>query len=295
MARQPRKTRRRLAYLSKILDTERKTEIVDVGSNPMNTPDYLQMVNTGIARVTGFEPQPSAYEKLKEQETENERHLPYAIGDGKDSVLNVCHSPGLTSLLEPDPASFAYLNRWSRARRVLETFPMSTHRLDDLDEIEHMDLLKIDIQGGELTVFKHGKKKLKNALAVMTEVGFMPLYKDQPLLDEQMAELRKQGFMLHKFVFAKQLALWSGFELPLSREESSSQLVDGDAIFIKDLRDPDQWETEDLKHLALLADGCFFSHDLTVRCLAILMKRDVIRRRHIATYIDHLKETQPAE
>lgn len=289
MSRQPRQMRRRLAYLSKILNTERMTEIVDIGSNPMNTPDYDQMVKAGIVRVTGFEPQPSAFEKLKEQETEIERHLPYAIGDGEASVLNVCRSPGMTSLLEPDPASFAFLNRWARASRVIEKFPMSTHRLDDLDEIVHMDLLKIDIQGGELTVFQHGRKKLKTALAVMTEVGFMPLYKDQPLLDDQMAELREQGFMLHKFAFAKQVPLGSGFEIPLRPSALSSQLVDGDAIFIKDLRDPEKWETEDLKHLALLADGCFFSFDLAVRCLSILMKRNVISRQNIIDYIDHLQ------
>jgi len=53
---------------------------------------------------------------------------------------------------------------------VIERVPLETRRLDDVDEIAHLDLLKIDIQGGEVAVFRNGHKKLAEAVAIQTEV-----------------------------------------------------------------------------------------------------------------------------
>ncbi len=54
--------------------------------------------------------------------------------------------------------------------------------LVDLDGLSDIDLIKIDVQGAELDVFRGGGKALANALMVITEVEFVELYTGQPLL-----------------------------------------------------------------------------------------------------------------
>ena len=278
----------RVRVLHGLLAPERPTEIVDIGANPMNTPDYRPMMQAGVVRVTGFEPQPAAFARLAAEADGAARYLPYAIGDGQPGELRVCASSGMTSLLEPDRSTFAYLARFEGDIEVRERVSVDTHRLDDLEEVERVDLLKIDIQGGELTVFRNANRVLSDAVAVMSEVAFVPLYEEQPLLDAQMAELRGHGFMLHKFMFAKALPLRSKLKSPLRRRDTKNQLIDGDAVFIRDLRDPEAVETEALKHLALLADGCFGSLDLAVRCLSILIDRGALREEDTEEYMGHL-------
>jgi FkbM family methyltransferase len=276
--------KKRLSVLLDLLRTERPTHIVDVGSNPVNSPPYKLLAEGKHAVIVGFEPQAEAFAKLESQQSETEVHLPYAIGDGSTGELNITKSSGFTSLLEADTDTLDYLGRFRRLTRVLDRVPLETRKLDDVQEIRDMDLLKIDIQGGELAVFQYGKAKLSNAVAVITEVAFLPIYKDQPLLDDQMAELRAQGFMLHKFLFAKQMKLERPETSSLDKRTHANQLLDGDAVFIRDLRDPAAVDSEQLKHLAILADSTFHSHDLVLVCLAELAGREEVPADAAARY-----------
>ena len=88
-----------------LLSPERLTEVVDIGANPIDgIPPYAPMLAAGLCHVTGFEPQESALLELQQKKGPNERYLPYAVGDGRPRVLNVCRSSGMTSLYKPDPA-----------------------------------------------------------------------------------------------------------------------------------------------------------------------------------------------
>jgi hypothetical protein len=93
--------------ICKILQLDRLTEIVDIGANPIDgAPPYKSMMDSGLCRITGFEPQEEALAELIAKKGENERYLPYAVGDGKTHVLNICRGSGMTSLFDPDPKSF---------------------------------------------------------------------------------------------------------------------------------------------------------------------------------------------
>ncbi len=282
--------RKRLAALAALLSPERLTEIVDIGANPLSRPDYQPLVDAELARVMGFEPNPEAFAALKPRESTFEWHLPYAVGDGGQHELKLTKQSGFTSLFEPRAATLAYLGRWKHTAAVVERMALETKRLDDLGDITQMDFLKIDIQGGELAVFQNGRAKLASAVAVMTEVAFIPLYEGQPLMDAQMAELRAQGFILHRFVFTKTVPLASPFDTPEDKKRAGSQLVDGDAIFIRDLSAPETIADEALVHLALLAEGCFNSPDLALRCLTILMRRGQVRKPKVEAYADMIRE-----
>jgi FkbM family methyltransferase len=71
--------------------------------------------------------------------------------------------------------------------------------LDDfLDEIvgPQPALLKIDVQGGELSVLRGGRQALERFRWVYVEISFMELYEGQPLADEVVDHLRVRGFRL---------------------------------------------------------------------------------------------------
>ena len=76
---------------------------MDIGANPIDgDPPYKPMLEAGLCRVTGFEPQPQALEILRKRKGKHETYLPYALGDGKEHTLHCCEASGMTSMLEPD-------------------------------------------------------------------------------------------------------------------------------------------------------------------------------------------------
>ncbi|HDI6074557.1 TPA: FkbM family methyltransferase, partial [Escherichia coli] len=57
---------------------------------------------------------------------------------------------------------------------------IETKRLDDINDIKEVDLLKIDTQGSELNILVGGEQVLNNTLCIQLEVSFIPLYEGQP-------------------------------------------------------------------------------------------------------------------
>lgn len=264
---------KRVEALLELVGCARLTRIVDVGASPIITPPYKPLLDMGGCEVWGFEPQADAYTDLMRDAGEHEHYVPDAVGDGSMGHLKVCHGSGYTSLLEPSRKAMGYLGYLRRAMKVVETVELQTKRLDDVDDIPEFDLLKIDIQGGETDVFLNGMGKLKSAVAVITEVAAIPLYEDQPLLDEQMRILRDVGYHLHKFQTFKKVKLRTKHTGDLKGQIVRNQLLDGDAIFIRDLLDMKDKPDEELKHLAVLADAVMESYDLALKALDILEAR----------------------
>lgn len=73
-------------------------------------------------------------------------------------------------------------------------------RLEDFvsaDEIKPPALLKLDVQGFELSALKGCESLLQHFAYVYAECSFMELYKGQALADEVIAWLREHGFVLN--------------------------------------------------------------------------------------------------
>ena len=267
-----------------VLAGRRPVEIVDVGANPIDgEPPYAPLLEQGLARVTGFEPQESAYAELAARGDGPHRYLPYAVGDGGEHVLRVCTESGFASMLEPDRDQLALLTDFPRMAAVTARVPMATRRLDDIPEIEHLDFLKIDIQGGELDVFRHGRRLLADAVAVQTEVGFTRLYEDQPTFADLDLELRAQGFVPHRFVNTKTWPLapvqWAD---PL--QEQARHLVEADVLYVRDLARLDGLSDDQLHHLGLICDLAYASYGVTLLCVAELVRRGVLASDSAQTF-----------
>ena len=267
-----------------LLAATRRTAVVDIGANPIDgDPPYAPMLAAGLCTVVGFEPQADALAKLHAAAGPHERYLQHAVGDGGEHELKVTWMNGMTSLFEPDVARLSALNEFARYGQVLERIPVATTRLDDVPDLGPLDLLKIDVQGSELMVFQNGRKTLADAVAVHTEVSFVPLYQDQPLFADVDAELRAQGFLPHAFAAVKRWPISPGV-LDGNIFTTHQQLLEADVAYVKDFARLGELSTEQLTHLALLAHHVYSSPDLVVRCLVDLVDRGDVDGEVVAAY-----------
>lgn len=276
--------------LSDLLQLSRKTEVLDIGANPIDgEPPYRSLLNAGLVSLTGFDPNPDAIARLNSRKGPNERYLPYAVGDGQAHEFKVCLAPGMSSLFEPDPNALRLFEHLARAAEVLERQPMQTHRLDDLAEVSGIDMLKMDVQGSELSILKGGRQKLACCAAIQLEVSFVPLYVGQPSFGEVDLELRAMGFMPHCVAGAKNWIL-APCVLDGDPRKAMNQIIEADLVYVRDLTKSGQISDEVLRHLALIAHGCYGSVDLALHCIAKLEERGALPAEATSVYLSHRRD-----
>ncbi len=274
-------------FLMDTLPLGRPTVVVDVGANPLGDPPYKPLLDMGGCEIIGFEPQPEAFAALEAARSPRERYFPFAVGDGTPRELRIYRSSGMTSVFDPHLPSLGFLGRRGLGQ-VIGRQPMTTVALDSVGEIGRFDLLKIDIQGGEVDVFIGASAKLAAAMAVIVELRHLRLYESEPMSAGVDLDLRARGFILHKFLFNKSVPIRSSQSHRLLISENRDQLLDGDAVYIRDLADKASIDDEGLAHLAVLASGVFASHTLVLACLDELAARGRIPVETATRYVDLL-------
>ncbi|MDT8855714.1 FkbM family methyltransferase [Paracoccaceae bacterium Fryx2] len=279
-----------LALLAARLVPLRPLRIVDVGANPIDTPVYADLAAAGLAEVWGFEPNPQAFARLMADKPDHAQFLPMAVGIPGRVVLNAYPASEMSSVYKLSRRSTAYLGQFRRHIGTETEIPLRMHALDDIDLLPAIDLLKVDAQGAERDVIAGGRDRLARAVAVVAEMRFYRLYDGEPMLHELDAELRAQGFVLHRFLHQKARMLPHSQGARVNRKTLASQLIDGDAVYIRSLEDKADWSDTQLKHLALLASGIFGSHDLALFCLDQLIQRKSIDAETAADYVDLLPD-----
>jgi FkbM family methyltransferase len=253
--------------LFEMLRPDRVTAVVDIGANPIDgDPPYKGMLSAGLCTVVGFEPQEDALAELNRVKGPSERYLPHAIGDGRKRTLHICLAKGMTSLLPPDPEHLALFNEFPRFGQVERELPITTVCLDDIDEIEEIDFLKIDVQGSELEVFQTGRRKLANTVAIHTEVSFITLYQDQPTIGQVDTVLRQMGFVPHCFA---ELLHWPIAPAVIDGDPRKPihQLLEADLVYVRDFSRAENLSVQQWKQLAMIAHHCYGSADLALRAV----------------------------
>lgn len=273
-----------LRTLAGLLTDPDPVRIVDIGANPIDDrPQYATLLATGLGRVVGFEPQREALARLHELAGPQETYLPYAVGDGASHELRICASDGFSSLFEPDPRQLELLTDFPRLAQVVDRQPVPTVRLDDIAEIDGVDLLKMDLQGGELAVLDGGQERLRDCVAVQTEVGFHRLYEGAPTFGDVDRVLRGLGMRPAAFVSVRTWPLaptqWAD-----PWEADARQLVEADLLYVRDLTTMPEWSVHQLNSLALIAHGVYRSVGLALRCLDQLTRAGDMPKDALAAY-----------
>jgi hypothetical protein len=139
------------------------------------------------------------------------------------------------------------------------------------------------VQGSEQSILINGRTKLARCIAVQTEVSFITLYRDQPTFGDIDRELRRQGFIPHRFAAVKNCSI-----SPTTRagepRNPFHQLLEADIVYIRDIIHPEAMDNEQIVKLAVLAHLVFDSPDLAVRCLLELQRRKAVEPNAIERF-----------
>ncbi|MEM8850638.1 MAG: FkbM family methyltransferase [Pseudomonadota bacterium] len=276
------------AFLHRALALPRQTRIMDVGANPANVPDYAGLRDAGLAEIHGFEPGQAAYDRLIKDKRENETYHPYAIGKDGPGTFHATMGGSMASLFKPSGRQIEALGHWKPSLTVREEIELETKALDSIPDLPRPDMLKMDTQGAELDILEGGQATLLDAVAIVPEIRFFQLYEGEPMLGPVDVKLREMGFMLHKILPGARLRLISSRIAKLRPAMTRNQMIDADAIYIRDIAYPERMSDAQIGRLALLADAVFNSMDLALRCLDLLVARGAFDDDHIDTYISKL-------
>ena len=268
-------------------------EVLDIGARLEGEDRYAPLVGQNLARVTGFEPEPSEFERLKDRPGPF-TYFPYVLGSGGPATLHVTRYPGCTSLLEPDPAVIDLFETIGASSPdwnffVMDKVGVETVRLDDVSGLAAPDYIKIDVQGAELQVLTHGTRVLSSASVVQTEVEFLPIYKNQPLFGDMQCFLREQGFVLHKLIDVSGRK-FRPIQDSANPHQAISQVLWADAVFVRNFVAFDQWTNGGLLKAALVLNDVYRSYDLVFH---ILREHDARTQGNLSgTYGAALNRTQ---
>ena len=176
------------------LQHRRIETVLDIGAN---TGQFAATINQVCpkAEIHSFEPLDACYSQLVKNLAgyPNAKTYPFALGDA-DSKVEMYHS-------DFSPSS----SLLKMTKRHIDLFPQSersqketieVRRLDDVVDVESLRaelLIKIDVQGSELSVIRGGRNTLRQASHVVIEVNFDPLYEGQPTFAQLHDELKALG------------------------------------------------------------------------------------------------------
>ena len=116
----------------------------------------------------------------------------------------------------------------------------------------------------------------------------MPLYKNQPVFGDVDLALRSLGFVPHTFAnINKRMILPVHFgDNPYA---SLNQLLEADIVYVRDFTQPDKMNSEQLKHLALVAHHCYASYDLAANCIHNLIAKGTLPNNSVEKYLAIIK------
>lgn len=245
-------------------------EVLDIGARQEGGDRYAPLVEQNLARVTGFEPELSEFERLKTRPGPF-TYFPYVLGAGGPATMHVARYPGCSSLLEPDPAVIDLFETIGASTVdwnffVLDRTTVQTVRLDDVRGLAPPDFIKIDVQGAELSVLAHGARALSSATVVQTEVEFLPLYKNQPLFGDMQCFLRDHGFVLHKLIDISGRK-FRPIQDAANPYQAISQVLWADAVFVRNFVELGKWTDGGLLKAALVLNDIYRSYDLVFHVL----------------------------
>lgn len=231
--------------------------VIDVGCRWGFADSWERLGDRCIA--IGFDPDEEECERLREHYRDRPwlRIVAHALGaSAGPATLHVTREPGQSSVYEPLDE---VVDRHPRLdpMRAVKRVPVELIRLDDWcadNEVERVDLVKLDTQASELDVLRGAERTLRSVSMVQTEVEFNPLYESQPLFGDVDRFLRDRGFVLwrldnlsHHRQHAARAAMhpaWLYYDYDEVRfTRRSGQLFWADAVFVRvDVARPERVE-----------------------------------------------------
>jgi len=164
---------------------------VDVGARGGINKRWDKVSNVNII---GFEPDKKECKRLNEEC--DGVFYPIALSDHKGMLnfyLNIY--PQMSSVYILDILGLEKYVR-DRKKSKLKALQVECDKLDNI--VEKAGFLKLDVEGGELSVLKGATRLLSESIiGIDIEAWFVPFFIDQPLFSDIDNFLRKYGFVLY--------------------------------------------------------------------------------------------------
>ena len=232
-----------------------KIDVIDCGAGGGSLRDWR-----GVARyfrLYGFDPDPEECERLNERARDrgiDETYYPHCLAerDQQGRTFYRTRHRGSCSLFPPDEARIA---RWR------SSFPGPTPTLDLLgveavdkvdtvaldswgarENVRDVDFVKLDVQGAEIEVLRGGEHLLRDALGMLVEVWFTPVYAGIPLFADVDALLRSRGYTLFSKIVDTPGQFVGRVRSPVSfdrvgspaEQRTAGQLITADVLYLRD-------------------------------------------------------------
>jgi len=245
---------------------------IGAADDPAFPPPYAGLVAAGHARMIGFEPDLPSYAALAVRYGPPHRFFPLFVGAGGPAKFHQTVRSDTGSLYPPNMPLLELFNDLAENISPVGVTDVQTVRIDDIDEIGDVDYIVIDVQGGELDVFRGAEKALASAVVVQTEVMFVELYKGQALFADLDFHLRQRGFWFHTFLTLASLTM-----KPLrvgAADYGLNQRLWSDAIYVHSPLQLAALSCDKLRKLAVVSHDVYRSYDLAQVCLSAADARD---------------------
>ena len=205
-----------------LLGDDNAKTIIDVGANVGNTVEKYYFTYPD-ATIHAFEPDPTTFAQLTKRYSTHPRVKCWCNAVSNDqnmAAFFINEDPGTNSLLPRPESGRRYYNKRGVLRQKVEVPSVTLDEFCDSNGITAVDILKLDIQGGELLALEGATQLLssQSVSVIYTEVQFIQLYDRAPLFHE-----------ICHFLEAKGFSLYGLYDLVVA---ANGQLRFADAIFI---------------------------------------------------------------
>ena len=246
--------------VSKIINPKEPIVICDIGASPVDATTFIDdLMNNTNSILYGFEPNEDEFNKLNQ--TERKKYFNTAVGNGENESLNICAAPGMSSILKPDLQYLNLFHGFAEWAKINKSINIKTQKLDEINFEKKIDFFKIDVQGYEYEIIKHGEKKLKDSLIIQIETSPIPLYENEKSFSYISLKLEDLGFNLHMFNKIN-TRCFKPMTVQNNIYTGINHLFQLDCVFIKNLNLVDNLNVDELKKLALILFYSFKSYDL---------------------------------
>jgi FkbM family methyltransferase len=268
------KLKKQLKKLSVLISEHEKLNFViaNIGCRPVGSgPEPFEAILECFpgSQIIGFEADKDLCEKLNKEASSGYNFFYQALGqkNEKRNFYNTENSM-CSSLYQPNEK---FIERYHafEVMKLKNITQIDTVSLDHFvleNQIEKIDLIKIDIQGAELDVFKGGKNTLKTTLFIISEVEFNTMYINQPLFGDVHNFLIKENFMFNKFLGFQGRTIKPTI-INNNMGFAGTQHIWSDAIFVKDLEKIKELDDQQVLKLAFIS-FLYSNPDMTSFCLS---------------------------
>src|SRR5687767_2371174 len=172
--------------------------VIDAGANRGSFIDALLLLHRP-ERVVLVEAIPELAEGLRTRYAGDPRFtvVAAALSDRNgEAQFEINHSEASSSLLPIDPRNSEWFARDMSVTRSIRVPTMTLPELMGREELETVDLLKLDLQGAERLVLSGGAEVLDRVEVIYTEIFFEQLYTGAWLFWDTNEFLSHRGFKL---------------------------------------------------------------------------------------------------